>query len=85
MKCTHCGCTEFEYTNWYDKKTGKIIYRCVDCNHLYITEETLVDVTLRNDIGKILQGIDMEASIARIEKEYGPLDQAKKRLEKEGI
>lgn len=81
MKCPNCGSTDFEYTNWNDEKTGKIMHKCNKCYHLFITKEVLIDVTGRNDIGNILMGKDVEASLERIRKKYRPIDKIKKELE----
>lgn len=82
MKCPNCSGTQFNYTNWYDEQTQKIMRLCINCNHLFIATETLIDVTNRNDIGNILMGFDMEASLKRIEEKFKPLDKVKKELER---
>ena len=82
MKCLNCGSTSFEYTNYYDEKTQKIMHRCLKCNRLFITKDELIDVTFSNDIGNILMGIDIEASLARIKKKYLPLHKLKKKLQR---
>jgi len=84
VKCLNCGGTDFEYTNWFDEKTQRVMYQCNSCFHLYITKEILIDVTDKNDIGNILMGRDIEASLRRIENIYRPLDKLKKELEEDG-
>lgn len=82
MSCPNCGGT-LEYTNWYDEKTQKVMYKCYKCSRLFIEGEIpLVDVTDRNDIGNILMGRNLRESLKRIEKKFKPLDKLKKALER---
>jgi len=80
--CPNCGANSWDWTNWVDEETQLHIFRCNKCDHLFIEKTYFVDVTFRNDIGKILMGIDVEASLERIKKIYEPLDEGLKKLER---
>jgi len=52
-KCPRTGCNgTLEYSNCYDKITGKIIYRCYRCGHQFIIKESFEDISHR-DTGMI--------------------------------